>query len=208
MDAPETRLPAGFLLAVVFFTGWGMMGLEILGGRALQTDFGSQIHVWGSIIGVFLLSLAAGYFAGGKLSLRVVHPRVLAATISASGLLVLAIPFVRREVSGSIAEDFDDGAWGCLLAATALFFLPTTLLGVVSPYAIRLTARRVASVGDRAGQLYAVSTVGSFLGTIVTSFYLIVWMGTDKILWAEGLGLLAVGAAVEIVSRTSRRGCA
>ncbi len=204
--AGEEGLPAGFLLAVVFFTGWAMMSLEILGGRVLQADFGNEIHVWGSIIGVFLISLAAGYLAGGKLSLRIVHPRVLAAALVASGLVVLGIPFARRAISGSIADRLDDGAWGCLLAATLLFFLPTALLGIVSPYSVRLGTRRVASVGDRAGQLYAVSTVGSFLGTIATSFYLVVWMGTDKIFWLHGAGLIALGAAIEVVTRILRNG--
>ena len=77
---------------------------------------------------------------------------------------------------------------------------------MVSPYVIRMTTRQVSSVGDRAGQLYAVSTVGSFLGTIFTAFYGILWMGTDHLLWAEGTGLVLVGALVLAVSRLGRRG--
>ena len=189
-----------FLMAVVFGTGWVMMGLEIIGGRMLQPAFGSEVYVWGSIIGVFLLSLSIGYFLGGRLSVRIVSPRVLAGLIAASGVLILIIPFVRHPVVDFILDYVHDGEWGALLSATVLFLVPTTLLGMVSPYAIRLSADEVATVGDRAGQLYAISTLGSFLGTLYTAFYGFLHFEINQLYWAEGGALLAIGLIVAIVS--------
>ena len=82
--------------------------------------------------------------------------------------------------------------WGSLLAATALFFLPSMLLGMVSPYAVRLVARRLSSVGTSAGALYGISTMGSFLGCLLTAFYFILWMGIRHILLLSAVGLFLV----------------
>ena len=60
------------VLILAFTSGFIIMSIELLGGRILAPYFGSSIYVWGSIITVFMLSLAIGYLLGGKLSLN--HP--------------------------------------------------------------------------------------------------------------------------------------
>jgi predicted membrane-bound spermidine synthase len=97
-------------------------------------------------------------------------------------------------VSGWIASLDLHERWGSLLAAAALFFLPSVLLGTVSPYAIRLVTQDVASVGAKAGTLYAISTIGSFLGCLMTSFYLILWLGITHILFLAAGTLVLVAA--------------
>ncbi len=199
--------------AAVFLTafacGWIMMGLEILGGRMLSPDFGSGVFVWGSIISVFLLSLSVGYFLGGSLSARWPSHRGLATVIVLAAIALLPTAFWYRDISGYfVLLDWNE-RWGALAAACALFLVPSCLLGMVSPYCIRLLVRDVTSSGATAGRLYAVSTVGSFLGCLHTAFYLILWAGIHRILLSAA-GLLVATAVFlsivfEAVERTSKQ---
>lgn len=187
------------LMILVFVCGWAVMSLEILGGRILTPFFGSDIYVWGSVIGVFLLSLSIGYFVGGKFSRRSPRPLYLSIVILVAAVLVALLTRLHEKVNNAVfdwmvADTLGGERWGCLVAATILFLLPTTLLGMVSPYAVRLATTDVSSVGERAGVLYAVSTIGSVLGCLMTSFYLILWFHMNTILLLTS-GLL-VGVAL------------
>lgn len=185
------------LAVLVFVCGWAVMSLEILGGRILTPFFGSDIYVWGSVIGVFLMSLAIGYFLGGKLSRRFPKPGYLSGAIVAAAVCVAVLPLFHEKVNSVVfdlwvAESEAGERWACLVAAMVLFLVPTTLLGMVSPYAVRLAATEVSSVGEKAGVLYAISTVGSVLGCLMTSFYFILWWHIDRILLQTGGMLVAV----------------
>ena len=169
-----------------------MMGLEILGGRILSPDFGSGVYVWGSVIGVFLLSLSVGYLVGGRLSSRFPSVVGLAVTVVLAAASVVPVALWYPQISGWFADLGLHERWGALLAAGAMFFLASVFLGMVSPYCIRLLTESVDRVGSAAGTLYAVSTVGSFLGCIHTSFYLITWLGIHAILWLACGVLVAV----------------
>lgn len=189
-----------FLLYVAAFVcGWVMMGLEILGGRILSPDFGSGVFVWGSVIGVFLLSLSAGYFIGGWASTRWPSLAALAAIIFCSGVAVIPVALWYSHVSGWFANLSWNERYGALGAATALFLIPSTLLGMVSPYCIRLLTTTVEKAGSSAGTLYAISTIGSFLGCLHTAFYLIITMGIRHSL-LTGAAVLAVLAVVLAVA--------
>jgi len=168
------------------------MGLEILGGRMLTPEFGSGIWVWGSIISVFLAALSTGYFLGGLLSHRFPHAWGLALVIVLAACSILPVALWHRPVSERIADLEWHERWGSLAAAMALFFIPSMLLGMVSPYAVRLVTHDIASVGKKAGALYAISTIGSFLGCLLTSFYFILWMGIQQILFLSGGTLLLI----------------
>ncbi|MGQ9820598.1 MAG: fused MFS/spermidine synthase [Thermogutta sp.] len=181
------------LYLTAFSCGWVMMGLEILGGRILSPDFGSGVYVWGSVIGVFLLSLSVGYLVGGWLASRFPVMIGLAATVLLAAVSVVPVALWYPQISGWFADLGLNERWGALLAAGALFFLPSVFLGMVSPYCIRLLTESVERVGSDAGTLYAVSTVGSFLGCIHTAFYLITWLGIHAILWLA-CGVLATVA--------------
>jgi len=176
----------------VFGCGWVLMGLEIVGGRMLSPDFGSGIWVWGSVISVFLAALSIGYFIGGLLSQRFPYGFCLALIIIMAAISIVPVAIWHREASGWLAALDLHERWGSLFATIALFFVPIMLLGIVSPYAVRLVTRDVASVGTRAGTLYAISTIGSFLGCLLTSFYFILWMGIRQILFLSAGALLLI----------------
>ncbi|NQT83749.1 fused MFS/spermidine synthase [bacterium] len=182
------------LVMLVFVCGWAILSIEILGGRILTPFFGSDVYVWGSVIGVFLMSLAIGYFLGGKLSKRFPKPGYLSALILVAAAMVAVLPLFHVKVNNvvfdvMVAETLGGERWGSLMAATVLFLVPMTLLGMVSPYAVQLAATELVSVGEKAGMLYAVSTIGSVLGCLMTSFYFILWWHTDRIL-LQTAGLL------------------
>lgn len=189
-----------------FLCGWVMMGLEILGGRILSPDFGSGVFVWGSVISVFLLSLSVGYYLGGWASARWPSPYVLAVVIFLAGASVIPIAFWYAPVSGWFAELGWNERYGALGAATALFLVPSTLLGMVSPYCIRLLTTSVSRAGASAGSLYALSTIGSFLGCLHTAFYLILSTGIRNSLLL-GAAVLAVVSVVLIIVSAVTRGC-
>ena len=182
------------IAVTVFGCGWIFMGLEIVGGRMLAPYFGSGICVWGSVISVFLAALSVGYFVGGLMSIRFPYGRGLALVIFVAALSIVPVGLWYQATSEWFADLEFHERWGSLMAATALFFLPSMLLGMVSPYAVRLISRNLAAVGASAGALYAISTMGSFLGCLLTAFYFILWMGIRQILFlsAGGLVLIAV----------------
>ena len=173
------------------------MTVEILGGRMLAPVFGSGIEVWGSIIGVFLLALSFGYLLGGILSRQVASINILMWIVASAGLLIALLPFYYSDLTMKL--------WGIgprlgpLISSILLFLPPSVLLGMVSPYSIHLSTKSIASVGVNSGFLYAISTIGSFLGCIITAFFFITLMGVTKILFASGLILLLVALAGYII---------
>jgi spermidine synthase len=158
--------------------------------------FGNSIYVWGSLIGVFLAALSLGYFLGGRAATRWPAWRPFLALVFVSGALIYPIPHVSGQILSWIAaQDYGPRA-NPLIGSTALFFLPSVLLGTVSPYAVRLRARSVEDVGHVAGVLYALSTLGSILGTLLAAFVLISAVGVHtiiQILGATEMALAAVG---------------
>jgi spermidine synthase len=168
------------------------MSLELLGSRLLAPLFGNSIFVWGSLIGVVLSALSAGYYLGGKLADLKPSFQILSTLIFAAGIIVLALPAIAPPlfsfvISLNIVEQYSP-----LLATTLLLAPPSVLLGTVSPYAIRLVAKSVESIGKASGNLYALSTLGSIVGTFVTVFVLIPVFGVNKIIFGMGALLLVI----------------
>ena len=175
----------------VFLAGAVLLGLEIAASRVLAPYFGNSLFVWGALIGVVLAGLSIGYYAGGTVADRLPTPRLLVGVIGLSALLVLVIPFVDERVLERVVE-WDPGPRASpLVAAIALFGLPSIVLGSVSPIAVRLSASSLERLGRTAGSLYALSTAGSIAGTFLTAFWLIPELGTDQVIAVGALGLLA-----------------
>ncbi len=182
------------LYAVVFLSGAALMGLEIVGSRVLAPVFGTSIFVWGALITTFLASLAAGYALGGKVADRRPEAALLGQILLGAGFalwLVLArpAPLLQLCAAAAVPERFR-----ALLAALLLFALPSVLMGMVSPFATRLAAREVGTIGKTAGTLAAVSTAGSIVGTFVMSFFLIPAFPIEPILFGLGALLVLSGA--------------
>jgi len=194
-----------FLLFVAFLSGAVLMALEIVGSRMLAPNFGGSIFVWGSLIGVFLAALSAGYYLGGRLSDRAPQAWVLGVFLAVSGIFVLMLPGLGSSISDSIAmRDFGPRA-NPLLACLALFFIPGVFMGVTSPYVIRLTARSMIDVGSTAGVVYAVSTLGSIVGTLGSAFYLITAFGTKMMLYLLGVALILTAAVAVLAGAAAAR---
>jgi spermidine synthase len=187
------------LYAVVFMCGAILMALEIVGSRMLAPYFGNSIFVWGSLISVVLAALSLGYWLGGIAADRWPRFSVLAGLIAIPGVIIALLPFVYPGLNRAIAASDMGSRLGPLVACLLLFLVPSVFLGTISPFAVRLQARAVASVGTTAGGLYAVSTAGSIVGTLVTAFYLIAVLGVANIVHALGLALLLVAAGILLV---------
>jgi MFS family permease len=173
------------------------MGIELLGGRILAPFFGSSVHIWGSIITVFMLSLSLGYLFGGKLSTRSASLSTYGTIFLFAAIALLPIALSSQWLMEAIFLTIEDTRYGSLLASMALFFIPTVILGMLSPYSVRLLVTNSNESGQVAGKLYFISTLGSALGTITTSFYLVLWFDVNIIIFGfttilACLGLLAI----------------
>jgi MFS family permease len=176
------RAQSALIHAIAFWSGFFVMGVELLGGRLLAPNFGSSIYVWGAIITVFMLALSLGYLAGGRWSQRAPSLRRLCLLLIVAALTALPILYLSGTPLEALAERVPDPRFGSLAGAMLLFFVPTFLSGMVSPYCVRLIIEGAETSGRRAGQLFFVSTFGSAGGTILTSFYLVLWFEVDQIL--------------------------
>ena len=168
------------------------MALELLGSRLLAPVFGSSIFVWGSLIGVVLSALSAGYYLGGKLADIKPNFNILSIVIFIAGLMVLSLPATAPPTFDLAIRLSLGERYAPLLATTILLGPPSVLLGMVSPYAIRLVAESFETLGKASGNLYALSTVGSIVGTFLTVFLLIPLFGVNKIVFLLGVVLLIV----------------
>lgn len=198
-DRPAGRGPAAhpwLLHAVVFVCGAVLMGLEIVGSRILAPYFGNSIFVWGSLISVVLAALSLGYWLGGVAADRWPRLSVLGLLIAAPGIMIALLPLAYPSLNRAIAASELGARLSPLVSSVVLFLVPSVFLGTISPFAVRLQARAVTSVGTTAGGLYAVSTAGSIAGTLLTAFYLIVVIGVASIVHGLGLTLLLTAAAV------------
>ncbi|MGA2563988.1 MAG: fused MFS/spermidine synthase [Steroidobacteraceae bacterium] len=184
-----------FLYLIAGWSGFFVMGLELLGGRLLAPYFGSSIYVWGAIITVFMLALSLGYLAGGRASLWAPSLRRLAALLLLAALSTLPVLLFGDVLLEHLSIALGDPRFGSLLAAGLLFFLPAFVSGMIAPYAVRLLVADQHSSGHRAGKLYFVSTFGSAAGTILTSFFLVLYLEVNQIV----LLLLAVSVVLGLL---------
>jgi len=176
------------VLLIAAWSGYYVMAVELLSGRILAPSFGNSIYVWGGIITVFMLALSLGYLLGGQLSLFAPTTRRLGLVLIAAAVASLPIVAVGDRALDWIFDNVRDPRYASLLASGVLFFVPTAISGMVSPYAVRLLATSVQSTGRSAGLLYFVSTFGSAAGTILTSFYMVLWFEVNQIF----VGMIAV----------------
>jgi len=181
---------------VVFICGAVVMSFEILGSRVLAPNFGSSVFVWGSLISVFLAGLSAGYYLGGRLADINPSSRKLSLIIIAPGLLFLMFPLYSGPMSDWIFMKDLGVRLSPLIASTILFLIPSVFLGIVSPYTAKLMICSLHTSGKTIGTLYALSTFGSIIGTLITSFYLITLAGVNALIM--GQGLLLIGLAIPL----------
>lgn len=197
-----------YLLEItVFICGAVVMAFEILGSRVFAPFFGTSIFVWTSLIGVILASLSAGYWLGGWLADRKPGFVMLARIIMLAAAFIFLSTILKDLVFNALYHIFPGMIARTLSAAIILFAPASILLGMVSPFAVRLKIRSVNSSGRTVGGLYAIATLGSIVGTFLAGYLLIPLAGTSMILFAMAalLSLLAfllylTGRRTEMVS--------
>jgi hypothetical protein len=202
MSTPLLSRPGVVLCYLIaFWSGFFVMGIELLGGRLLAPNFGSSIYVWGALIAVFMFALSLGYLAGGWFSQR--NPGLLKLGMLLTLAALAALPVL--PLSGGPLEDLaiaiPDPRYGSLSAAMLLFLVPTFFSGMISPYCVRLLVDSERTSGRRAGQLYFVSTFGSAAGTIMTSFFLVLWFEVNTII----LAMIGISTLLAVVAGLSRK---
>jgi spermidine synthase len=172
---------------VAFITGAIVMSFEMLGSRYLNPYFGSGIYTWASLISTVLAALCVGYFIGGIAADRYPSAAVLGATVLIGSGYILVLPLFSERMMEAVLGAIDDVKAGSLAAAFVILFFPVTFLGMYSPFGIRLLLHSAQSSGRVSGTVYGVSTAGSILGTLGTTFVLIPAIGTRAITVTLGL---------------------
>lgn len=178
------------LYLVVFLTGAIVMVLELIGSRILAPSVGTSTFVWASLIGVILGAMSLGYYYGGKIADRDPNLRTFSSLIFSAGFFVFLIIIFRQRILD--VAPYLGVKSGSIFAAAFFFGAPSFLLGTVSPYAARLAMKKIETSGRTIGNLYAVSTFGSIVGTFAAGFYLIPHIGSVRILYGLALALFAI----------------
>ncbi len=189
------------IACLAFIGGFVIMSIELLGGRLLAPWFGSSIYVWGSVISVFMLALALGYYIGGRWSVHNPSLARFGCVFIVGGIILLPLMLSAETVMEAVFEQVSDPRYGSLLAASILFIAPTLTLGIISPYSVRLLVEDSDRAGEVAGRLYFFSTLGSAIGTLATSFYFVLWFEMQTIFISLCLTLVACGCAAFIGHR-------
>ncbi|MGE5553771.1 MAG: spermidine synthase [Betaproteobacteria bacterium] len=191
------------LHTIVFLSGAVLMSLEMLGSRLLAPTFGSSIYVWGALITTVMAALTLGYYLGGRAADRRPSMAVMGCVLGAAGLYVSFLPYWTAPASW-VLSGFGPRT-GALLASLAFFFPPSILMAMISPYGVRLAGRSLTTLGRTAGRLSSVSSAGSIVGTLVTSFSLIPAIGVRNIVHGLGVLLLLMAAAAFYEERRLER---
>ena len=183
---------------LVFIVGSASLGSEIAAARLLAPWFGASTIVWANTIAIVLVSLSIGYSIGGRIADRDPTINGLARIVLGSAVLLAIVPFVAGpflHASTRAFEDLSAGIFlGSLVGVGVLIAVPVLLLGMVSPYAVRLKVDRVEDAGRVSGRLYSIGTVGSLTGTFLASLVLIPFIGTRRtfLIFALALALVAL----------------
>ncbi len=197
-EAAERRRSLA-LHGAVLAAGTGSMATEICASRLLAPYYGSSTVVWANVIGLVLASLSLGYWLGGRLADRRPSRTVLGAVVTAAALAIAAVPFLAQPFLDVAVRGLDrlsaGAVIGSFLGALVLFAPPVILLGMVTPFAIRLAVDDVRTAGAVAGRIFALSTAGSLVGTFLPALVTIPLVGTQRSLLGAA-ALSALGGAL------------
>ena len=204
-QAQEGASRVGPLVAVVFICGVCSLALEMTASQLLRPYFGSSLFIWANLIGLVMIYLAVGYLLGGRLADRYPRPGVFYSLIAVAGIATAVIPLLARPILTWALEGFAEVSvsifYGALAGVIGLFAIPLILLGAVTPFAIRLQMHRVGAAGQTTGAIYAVSTLGSILGTFIPVFLLLPYIGSGRTLYLAAGALLIAAAVGLLVTR-------
>lgn len=196
---PMKRSRHRYIYFTVFVSGMTTLAAELSASRLIGNVFGTSNLVWAAIISLILIYLTAGYFIGGRWADRSPYPRTMYAVLAWGAFTLGIVPYVAQPVLLAAATAFDGlqvgVLFGSFVAVLILFSLPVTLLGMISPFAIRLCMNDTTHAGNISGDIFAVSTLGSFFGTFLPVLFLIPTIGTTRTFLVFSLFLLCVALA-------------
>lgn len=184
----------------VFISGASIMALELLGSRLLAPYYGSTLFVWGSLIGITLTGLSAGYSYGGKKSDTEASYQTFSLLIFIAGSYALLTTLLSADILKMILILKIGDMYGPLLSSAVFLLIPTFLLGAVTPFAIKLSAKSLQTIGQTAGNLYSLSTLGSIFGTFATTFMLVPILGVNVILYSIS-SILIISSVIGITKQ-------
>jgi MFS family permease len=188
---------AVFILLLVSF-GAVVMSLEILSSNLMSPYFGGSIYIWGSIISSFMVHFSVGYVLGGWLSRKFPRISVLTAFLVICSFWVIMIPSIYKPVCEWISASIEDVRLGSLVAMNVIFLVPVSIMAMVSPYIIGITACWGRRSWFTAGMVLFISTIGSFAGTNITAFFLISLFPVSRII--VGLGIICLTVSLLVLA--------
>lgn len=194
--------PRWYIYVAVAIGGACGLAVEMLGTRLLAPYYGASLYLWSALIAATLLALGLGYFLGGRWADRAPRLHRFCLLFAAAGVWIAAIPWLRHPILAA-TEPLGLRA-AVLLASAVLFMPPLTLLGMATPYAVRLATTSLDVIGRVSGRLYALSTVAGMIAALGTAFLLVPVEGPARLTFDVGVLLVVtalVGAA--IVRRTA-----
>lgn len=192
MNKDALRFPS----LIVFFSNTCVMIVELVAGRLIAPYVGVSLYTWTSVIGVILAGISVGNYWGGKLADRAASRRLLGLLFIGAGLACLGVLGMMEVISQRGLPVVLIGLpliVRILFIVTAVFFIPSLVLGLISPVVVKLALQDLAQTGGTIGRIYAASAFGSILGTFATGFFLISWFGTRLILLGIAVALTAIG---------------
>jgi spermidine synthase len=197
-----------YLYFTVFISGMTSLAAEFGAARLLGNVFGTSNPVWAAIIGLILIYLTVGYFLGGRWADRSPHSKTLYGLLTWAAFTLGLVPYISAPVLRAAANAVDKLQIGIIAGAfigvLVLFIIPVILLGMVSPFAIRLTLNDAGRAGNTAGKIYGISTIGSFIGTFLPTLLLIPTIGTTRTFLVFSLTMLVV-ALIGLAFSAGRR---
>lgn len=180
-----------YLYLAISAGGASVLAIEILGTRIIGPYYGVNLFLWSALISVTLAALSLGYIIGGRWADRKPTFARFAGIFIAAGIWIILVPLIKGSVAAAARPL---GHRAALLATSfVLFFPPLAMLGMVSPYALRLRARTIGEIGRSAGNLYAISTLASVAAALLTGFLFIPSFGVSGLTATIGIVLAATG---------------
>ena len=185
-----------YIYFTVFISGMTTLAAELAASRLIGNVFGTSNLVWASIIGLILIYLTLGYFLGGRWADRWPEAPRMYRVLAWGAFTLGVVPYIANPVLRVAAKSFEGLDVAVLLGSFAavliLFSVPVTLLGTISPFAIRLSVDDPRTSGVTSGTIYGVSTLGSFIGTFLPVLVTIPTIGTRNTFLFFSLALLLV----------------
>ena len=179
---------------IVFVASACVLIIEIVAGRILAPTIGVSLYTWTSIIGIVLAGISAGNYLGGRMADRYPSQTTLGLILLAASISSLTVLYLLEAVSHAF-----EGLplqWRIVFLTTVLFFLPSMILGMVTPVVIKLKLQNLTHTGNVVGKIYAFATVGSIFGTFITGFVLIQWIGSRETILLVALVLFVMALAL------------